>query len=122
MMRGLKVDKTIPWYFFGGVCSASIYGCVLVVFISNSHFFDIKYIVQMGSNNYGELLALFLILKFNSSRDTESLHIFGYYDLVINWMNGKNQLHKINLLPLGYFKHVFSNSVLSHLSRIEFLC
>jgi len=68
------VDTTKPWCFFNGVCNDSIDGCGFVLHFDYSNYFHLK--ENVGKEiNYGEFIALFLLLKFYLNQGIGSLEI-----------------------------------------------
>jgi hypothetical protein len=87
--RGLgefQVDKSVPWGHFDGACQGQnrVVGLGFTFFLSESHYFLFKANLGSGTNNIGELMALFYMLKFALERDMRTLQVFGDSLLVIN--------------------------------------
>lgn len=52
--------------------------------LSNTHFFNLKMGLGVGTNNLDEVMALKILLTFAGEKGVTSLHIFGDSMIVIN--------------------------------------
>ena len=57
-----------------------------------------------GTNNFAELLALKLLLRFALEKNSRNIHIFGDSMVVINWVNKIQRCRIKNLNP--FFEEV----------------
>jgi ribonuclease HI len=70
-------------------------------FLSDSHYFHFKENMGSGTNNIGELMALFYMLKFSLGRGMRSFQVFGDSLMVINWMCEQVHIQNIGLLVVA---------------------
>ena len=68
-----------------------------VIFLSETHFFQIQLGLVQGTNNFAELLTLKLLLTFARERNCTHTQIFGDSMLVINWINKVQICHNVFL-------------------------
>jgi len=82
----LKVDKCIPWGHFDGVFQGQNMAIVLGIsfFLSDSHYFHFKENIGSVTNNIGELMDLFYMLKFSLGMGMRSFQVFDDSLMVIN--------------------------------------
>jgi len=100
LVGNLSVDITKPWCVLDGVWNDSIDGCGFFLHFDYSNYFHLK--ENVGKEiNYGEFIALFLLLKFSLNHGIESLRFFGDSSLIINYLSIDIRLHTILLLPLA---------------------
>jgi len=57
--------------------------------------------VGIGTNNQGELLSLYYLLKFSNSKGIQILKVMRDFIMVINWMNNFAQVWNIRLQSLA---------------------
>jgi len=74
-----------------------------------------------GSNNIGELMALYYLLKFALDRGERFLQIFGNCLLIIKWISDQAQIQNTSLLvvaeQLKENVRYFQNIMFTHIYR-----
>jgi hypothetical protein len=82
------VDQTKPWAYFDGASQndGQICGGGVVLYLFESHYYNLTMGLGPGTNNYAELMALKLLLTFAGEKGINSLQIFGDSMVVINWI------------------------------------
>jgi ribonuclease HI len=80
------VDKCIPWGHFDGVFQGQnmAIGLGISFFLSDSHYFHFKANMGSATNNIGELMDLFYMLKFSLGMGMRSFQVFDDSLMVIN--------------------------------------
>ena len=58
------VNRNTPWEFFDGASQNLTYGGGSCLFLNQNHYFQISLGLGAGTNNYGELMTLKLLLCF----------------------------------------------------------
>lgn len=128
------IDKSFPWGYFDRAAQGDhIYcGVGVVLYLTEDHFFLLKWGLSLGTNNKAQLLALYMLLIFAHEKGLQSLQIFGDSMLVINWLNNAQRCHNLQLLPileevtqlksifnLITFRHIYreQNAVVDHCSK-----
>jgi ribonuclease HI len=117
------IDFSRPWDFFDGASQENGDRCGGggVLFLTPSHFFNLKWGLGQGSNNFAEILALKLLLTFASEKEISNLQIFGDSMLVINWLWKSQQCHNIILSPIldevFTIANIFTNLSFQHVYR-----
>jgi ribonuclease HI len=95
------IDPSVPWDFFDGASQNLLCGGGGgVLHISESHSFKIKMGLGKGTNNYVELMALLLLLKFSIEQGIHTIQLFGDSMNVINWVQKIQSCHNILLQPI----------------------
>eukprot|EP01018_Ginkgo_biloba_P002192 Gb_33330 [translate_table: standard] len=89
--------------------------------LNDSHLFKFKAGLEIGTNNYAELLALKLLLKLATDKEVRSLQVFGDSLVIIKWMQGRRRVENI-LLRLIYdevqaIKTLFNRITFHHVYR-----
>ena len=84
MVVNEQIDKESPWGYFDGLATGvpQICGAGGILYLSDEHFFAFSAGLGMGTNNYAELLALKLLITLALKQGVQTLHIFGYSQLV----------------------------------------
>eukprot|EP01018_Ginkgo_biloba_P034393 Gb_34571 [translate_table: standard] len=82
----LQVDRIKSWGFFDGACLGLGQTCSLrfVLQLSESHIIKAKANLGCGTNNVGELKALFFLLKITLDHGIRYLQVFGDSALIIS--------------------------------------
>ena len=92
-----------------------------LLFLSDSHYFELTLGLEEGSNNYVELLSLKLLLIFATENGCRRLNIFGDSLNVINWIKGTQQcMHLILtniLLSIREVQNTFDTFSCRHVYR-----
>lgn len=78
----------------------TVYGARAVLYLNEDHFFHLKWGLGEGTNNRGELLALYMLLIFAHEKGVQGIQIFGDSMIVINWINQAQHCHNIYLTPV----------------------
>jgi len=80
------VDKSLPWGHFDGACQGQnkFVRVGFTFFLYESHYFLFKENLGSGTNNIGELMELFYLLKFALERDMKTLQVYTDSSLNIN--------------------------------------
>lgn len=79
---------SIPWAYFNGVAQGCGGGILLHLF--EFHHFKIQIGLEVGTNNFAELISLRHLLHFALAHSCNHLHIFGDSKIIINWFNNTN--------------------------------
>ena len=118
------INLEVPWAFFDGVyqSSPSIGGAGGILHISQIHSFSLSTGLGEATNNFNELMALYLLLLLSLEKNINHLNIYGDSLFVIQVMKGTYLLHSYTLAPLleeikrltaGFthisFSHVYMN-------------
>jgi ribonuclease HI len=117
------IDRSHPWGFFDGASQDEGTKCGVgyVLFFTDEHFFEGKSYLGPGSNNFGELEAMFLLLKAAKKKGCNYIQVFGDSELVIQWMKGENQIQKSGLynveILLKEFASTFDQISFSHVYK-----
>ena len=85
--------------FFDGASqgSALLCGVGAILKLENQCHYKIWMNCGFGTNTIGELLSLWILLRFCSFLGLDGLHVFGDLELIINWAR---PLSLIQILPL----------------------
>jgi len=73
--------------------------------VYEKYLFPLKENVERGTNNFSDLVALFLLLKFSLHQGYDVIQVYGDSGTVINHVFGNFQLHNINLRMLENHSH-----------------
>ena len=84
----MEIDKTDLWGFFDGAAQNNSCGGGALLFLSETHFFEMFVGLGEGSNNYVELFSLKILLIFTAKKGCGTLNVFRYSMNVINWTKG----------------------------------
>jgi ribonuclease HI len=84
-----QLAEEIPLGFFDGASQGQppICGAVAFLFLSKSHFFRIRYVPGLGTNNKAELAALWAMLLRADMLHLRKLQVFGDSQVVVDWIN-----------------------------------
>jgi ribonuclease HI len=74
---------------------------VVHYFFSDAHYITFKANSGRGTNNMAEFLALKTLLKLALDLGVNNLQVYGDSSFVVNWMQGNQQLHNIDLHGIG---------------------
>jgi len=96
------MDQKKPWAYFDGASQndGQIYGGGAILYMSESHYYNLTMGLGPVTNSYVELMALKLLLTFTREKGINSLQIFGDSMVVINWIRKSQVCHNIRLSPL----------------------
>jgi hypothetical protein len=96
------VDHSQPWSYFDGASQKNGQNCGggAVIYLTNTHYFNLSMGLGSGTNNYAGLMTLKLLLNFLGERGIETLQIFGDSMVVLNWIRKTQACHNIRLHPL----------------------
>ena len=89
ILRAIGMTPAIiyPTGFFDGAASQGKGGVGIILYISHSHFFQLKLGCGANTNMRVELLALWTLLKFVEAIGIRDLHIYGDSKVIISWAN-----------------------------------
>ena len=73
---------------FDGAMQQNICGGGALLFLSDSHWFEISIGLGEGTNNYAELLSLKILLLFSVEKGCSKINFYGDSLNVINWIKG----------------------------------
>jgi len=92
----------LDWGYFDEAFQGPYYinGIGFILYLSETHRFQIKGNVGRGTNNQGEFKDIYFLLKSSLDRGIDKLQVMGYLSMVINWMKGSLQVQNVSLLPL----------------------
>ena len=96
----VELDKTVPWGFFDGATQNNACGGGALLYLTETHFYELVAGLGEGSNNLVELMSLKLLLVFATEKGCRNLNFMGDSMNVINWINGTQQCR--NILPSSY--------------------
>ena len=68
-----EIDKSMPWGFFDGAKQNNLCGEGAILYLSESHSFEVMVGLGEGSNNYAELLSLKFLLIFAAKKGCRTL-------------------------------------------------
>ena len=68
----------------------NLHGGGAIIFLLESHSFELMVRLGEGSNNYAELLSLKFLLIFVAEKGCRTLNVCGDSMNVINWIKGLN--------------------------------
>jgi ribonuclease HI len=80
------IDSSSPSGFFDGASQQNICGGAGLLFLSASHYFIMSFGFGLGTNNFGELMSLKLLIAFAIEKGCLSLKVYGDSLNVINWI------------------------------------
>ena len=93
----------------------------VALFINEHNYLHIKEGFTEGSNNFGELNALRLLMTKAWELGDQSIQIFGASKIILNLENGTYRCNILSLTPLLYevmlLKHHFDNISFSNVYR-----
>ena len=84
----LEIDRRCPWVFFYGAMQQNFCGGGALLFLSDSHWYEISVGLGEGLNNFAELLSLKILLLFAMEKGCRKLNVFGDSLNMINWIKG----------------------------------
>jgi hypothetical protein len=126
-LRAPSFNLSVAWGYFDGACQGvpGSCGAGIVLYLTFDHFFHLKFKVGLGTNNRGELIALWVLLNFAQDKGIRNIQVFGDSKLVVDWFKGRAQLvilallpwqHRIRELQEAYdfvtIEHVYWNSII----------
>jgi len=97
MDHELAIDNSKPWGFFDGAAQNDICGGGSLLYLFDSHFYELTIGLGVGTNNYAELLSMKLLLIFVVEKGCRNLSVLGDSMNVINWIKGIQQCRNIRL-------------------------
>ena len=96
----LEIDKENPWGFFDGVAQNDVCGGGALLFLSDTHFFELSFGLGEGTNNFVEFMSLKILLIFAAEQGCRTINVFGNSMTVINWVRGIQQCRDLRLADL----------------------
>jgi ribonuclease HI len=96
------VNHSQPWDYFDGASKNDVQNCGggVVLYLTNTHYFNLTMGLGSGTNNYVELMALKVLLTIFRERGIDTLQLLGDSMVVLNWIRGAQACHHIRLAPL----------------------
>lgn len=83
-------------------------GAHAVLFLNQSHFFNLKLAAGNGTHNSAELFAMWLLLQMAAAKGLKNLRVFRDSNLMVNW--AKMQEVKRSFGEVSFFVFV-ENSI-----------
>jgi ribonuclease HI len=68
--------------------------------MDQEHYFKIKLLVGIGTNNQFELFSMWLPLKVATNKGVNKLQVFGDSKFMVDWANLKCRINNLLLEPL----------------------
>ena len=96
----LEIHKENPWGFFDGAAQNDLCGGGALLFLSDTHFFELTFGLGEGTNNFVEFVSLKLLLIFAIEQGCRTINFFGDSMNVINWKRGIHQCRNLRLANL----------------------
>ena len=84
----MDIDRRNPWGFFDGAMQQNVCGGGALLFLSESHWFEIFVGLGEGTNNYSKLLSFKILLMFTVEKGCRKINFYGDSLNVINWIKG----------------------------------
>jgi len=116
-----EIDRTNPWGFFDGAAQNGRCGGGAILFLSDSHFFNLTFGLGDGTNNYAELMSLKLLLIFAEEKGCKKLSVFGDSLNVINWISRTQECRNVRLeiliSSIRLILHSYENFSCRHVYR-----
>jgi ribonuclease HI len=85
LLSMLSLDYEIPWFFFYGANQGHPHcGVGVVLHLNSSHFFHIRYALEIGSNMNTEFAALWTLLHHAKHLSLTKLQVLGDSKVVID--------------------------------------
>jgi ribonuclease HI len=99
----LNFRKDSPWSFFDGASQDNSKRCGVgfILYLNDNVYYRFKSNLGAGSNNWGELMSLFFLLKCAITKNVANLKIFGDSSLVIHFVKGWAQITNLSLANLA---------------------
>lgn len=122
-IRQETIVKSFPGgYFDGSAQGDPIYcGAGVVLYLTEEHYYLLKWGLGVGTNNKAELLALYMLLIFAHEEGLLRIRIFMDSILGINWLNNTLRCHNIQLKPIleevAQLKSIFNLITFRHIYR-----
>ena len=89
------VHSLVGFFYGSSQASSRLYGAGAILVMAEQSFYKLWMNCSLGSNTKGELLSLWIILRFSSSLGLDGIHIYGDSKIIVDWAVG---LHKIRVL------------------------
>jgi len=96
----VEIDKTNPWGFFDGAAQNGLCGGGALLYLTDSHYFEISSCLGEGSNNFAEMMSIKMLLSFAYEKGCQNITVFGDSMNVVNWIRGIQQCRNIRLANL----------------------
>lgn len=84
----IDIDMSKPWGFFDGAAQHNICGGGALLYLSETHFFELLCGLGEGSNNFAELMSLKILLIFAVEKGVDNILVLGDSMNVVNWIKG----------------------------------
>jgi len=89
---------TYPVDFFDGAAQGHDGGCGFRIWMDRAHFINGWLGIENCTNNFSELVAVWILLYWALHLNLRDIRIFGDSRVVIDWLNNKSSIHSINLI------------------------
>lgn len=110
-----------PAAFFDGAAQGPLGGVGIRILLTSQHFTNLWMGIDACTNNFSEVVALWTCLYWVKRMDIQDIRVFGDSRVVIDWVNGKADIH--SLLLQHWCSHIkglvsqFSNTSFQHVYR-----
>ena len=112
-----KLTKQCPGFFFYGATQNNTCGGRALLFLIETHFYELVASLGEGSNNFAELMSLKLLLVFAAKKGCRNLNFMGDSMNVINWINGTQQCRNLKIVSILLSTKEVQNSFISFSCR-----
>ena len=93
----VELDKMVRWGFFDGAAHNNAYGGGALLYLTETHFYELVVGLGEGDNNFAELMSLKLLLIFAAEKGCRIINFMGDSMNVINWIKGSQQCRILRL-------------------------
>ena len=80
----VELDKTLPWGIFDGASHNNASGGGDILYLTETHFYELVAGLGEGSNNFAEIMSLKLLLVFAAEKGCRNFNFMGDSMNVIN--------------------------------------
>ena len=89
ILKTAEIDKSYAQGFFDGACQGyqGICGVGGFLFLKDNHSFSFKAALGIGTNNWAEMYALWLLMRLASEKGINQLQVLGDSNLILDWKN-----------------------------------
>jgi len=92
-----QADLVYPVAYFDGAAQGPLGGVGVRIILSPQHLVDLWMGIDACTNNFSEIVALWTCLYWTKRMDIHDIRVFGDSRVVIDWINGKADIHSIIL-------------------------
>lgn len=83
--------------FFDGAAKDETGGCGFILYLNKEHYFRGWMVLDYSTNNFSELMAVWILLHWAHIQDLRDIKIFGDSRIVLGWLQGKTVLQVVSL-------------------------